>query len=66
MSNTLIKKNYLKKIKLLKKYNKFYYDKSKPLISDKEYDELKQDIFNIEKSKMIRIYEELLTSSSNS
>ena len=50
MSNTLIKKNYLKKIKLLKKYNKFYYDKNKPLISDKEYDELKQDIFNIEKS----------------
>ena len=50
MSNTSIKKNYLKKIKLLKKYNKFYYDKSKPLISDKEYDELKQDIFNIEKS----------------
>ena len=50
MSNTSIKKNYLKKIKLLKKYNKFYYDKSKPLISDKEYDKLKQDIFNIEKS----------------
>ena len=50
MSNISIKKNYLKKIKLLKKYNKFYYDKSKPLISDKEYDELKQDIFNIEKS----------------
>ena len=50
MSNTSIKKNYLKKIKLLKKYNKFYYDKSKPLISDKEYDNLKQDIFNIEKS----------------
>ena len=50
MSNTSIKKNYLKKIKLLKKYNKFYYDKSKPLISDKEYDELKKDIFNIEKN----------------
>ena len=61
MSNTSIKKNYLKKIKLLKKYNKFYYDKSKPLISDKEYDELKKDIFNIEKNnpklgdKFIRI-----------
>ena len=50
MSNTLIKKNYLKKIKLLKKYNKFYYDKNKPLISDKEYDKLKQAIFNIEKN----------------
>ena len=44
MSNISIKKNYLKKIKLLKKYNKFYYDKSKPLISDKEYDELNSEI----------------------
>ena len=27
MNDNLIKKNYLKKTKLLNKYNKFYYDK---------------------------------------
>ena len=47
MNDNLIKKNYLKKTKLLNKYNKFYYDKSDPLISDQEYDRLKQDIFKI-------------------
>ena len=50
MSNILIKKNYLQKLKLLKKYNKFYYDKSTSIISDHEYDNLKKDIFNIEKN----------------
>ena len=45
MNDNLIKKNYLKKTKLLNKYNKFYYDKSDPLISDQEYDKLKQNVF---------------------
>ena len=49
MSSILIKKDYLNKVKLLNKYNKFYYDKSKPIVSDQEYDDLKLDIFNIEK-----------------
>ena len=49
MSSILIKKNYLNKVKLLNKYNKFYYDKSNPIVSDQEYDDLKLDIFNIEK-----------------
>ena len=48
MENSLIKKNYKKKIKLIKKYNKLYYDRSDPLVSDKEYDKLKKDIINIE------------------
>ncbi len=39
---------YKKKIKLLNQYNKSYYDKSKPEVSDKEYDELKKDILNLE------------------
>ena len=49
MSNILLKRDYLKKIKLINKYNKFYYDKNNPLTSDKEYDKLKKNIFEIEK-----------------
>ena len=32
----------MKKIKLINKLNKSYYDKSKPEITDKEYDNKKQ------------------------
>ena len=49
MGNILLKRDYLKKIKLINKYNKFYYDKNNPLTSDKEYDKLKKNIFEIEK-----------------
>ncbi len=49
MKNISIKNDYLKKIKLLKKYNKFYYDRSNPLISDYQYDNLKNEILEIEK-----------------
>ena len=45
--NTIIKE-YLKKIKLFKKYNKYYYDKSDPLISDQEFDNLKKNILSLE------------------
>ena len=34
MNDNLIKKNYLKKTKLLNKYNKFYYDKNNPAVND--------------------------------
>ena len=37
-----ILKDYLRKIKLLKKYNKFYYGKDSPVITDQEYDNLKK------------------------
>ena len=53
MSNDLIKKKYLKKIKLLKKYNQFYFDKNSSLVSDKEYDELKQEIIHLERENPI-------------
>ncbi len=43
-------KNYKKKLKLLEKYNKHYYQNQKPLISDKEYDELKSEILRLEKN----------------
>jgi DNA ligase (NAD+) len=39
---------YKKKIKLLDKYNKNYYEKSNPLVTDKKYDDLKKDILLLE------------------
>ena len=48
MSNSL-SKNYKKKLKLLENYNKQYYQNQKPLVSDKEYDELKSEILELEK-----------------
>ena len=40
---------YKNKIKLLEKYNKEYFVKSKPSVSDNEYDILKRDILLLEK-----------------
>ena len=48
MNKKLVKENYIKKIKLLKKYNLFYYDKSDPLITDEIYDNLKKEIIILE------------------
>ena len=48
MDKKEIETNYKKKIKLLTNYNKNYYDKSSPLVSDKEYDNLKQAILLLE------------------
>ena len=48
MNNNLIKKDYIKKIKLLQNCNKHYYDKSKPIISDEKFDLLKRDIIDLE------------------
>ena len=49
MKNSSIKNEYLKKIKLLYKYNKAYFDESRPLITDQEFDKLKKQIFELEK-----------------
>jgi DNA ligase (NAD+) len=40
---------YQKKIKLLDRYNRYYYDKNKPLVDDKNFDELKASILLLEK-----------------
>jgi len=45
-----IVKNYLKKRKLLEEYNKFYYDKDSPIITDQEYDTVKQETIELEKN----------------
>ena len=48
MNKKKIEKEYNKKIKLIINYNKNYYDLSKPLVSDKEYDDLKNSILTLE------------------
>ena len=47
--NKEVEKIYKRKIKEFQKHNKLYYDKSTPVISDREFDELKADIINLEK-----------------
>ena len=49
MDNDKIKKYYSKKIELFEKYSQFYYDKSEPLVSDQEFDNLKHEIIELEK-----------------
>ena len=48
MNKREIKNKYNLKLKELNKHNKLYYNKSKPIISDSEYDNLKLDILNLE------------------
>jgi len=48
MKKDAIKKIYLKKIQLLKKYNEHYYDRNESLISDHEFDLIKKEITNLE------------------
>ena len=48
MNKKEIQKQYKKKIRLINKYNEFYYSKSTPQVLDKQYDELKKDILTLE------------------
>ena len=48
MNKREIENYYKKKINLLYKFNKFYYNKSNPLVTDKEYDDLKKEILKLE------------------
>ena len=49
MKISKIEKEYLKKIKLFQEYNKYYYDKNNPKITDREFDLLKKEIIELEK-----------------
>ena len=48
MSIKEIRNKYVKQIKLIQKHNKHYFEKNKPVISDKDYDELKKNIITLE------------------
>ena len=47
-----IKKNiiakYRKKIDLVNKYNKYYYENNNPIVDDKTFDNLKKEIIELE------------------
>ena len=49
MNNKEVEIEYLKKIDLIQKYSKYYYDKNKPIVTDQVFDLLKKDIINLEK-----------------
>lgn len=49
MQRKKIEKAYIKKINELKKHDKAYFKRDSPIISDKDYDIIKQEIFNLEK-----------------
>ena len=59
MNKKEIQKTYNHKIKLIKKYNDYYYDKSQSIVSDQIYDTLKKEILKLE-------YEYDFLSSKNS
>ena len=48
MNKKEIENEYKKKLKLIQNYNKYYFDRSKPLVLDKEYDQLKKNILQLE------------------
>ena len=49
MERKEIEKVYVKKINKLKKYDEAYFKNDSPIISDKDYDDIKQEILNLEK-----------------
>ena len=48
MSDKGIEIEYLKKINLVQKYNKHYYDNDKPIVADQIFDLLKKNIIDLE------------------
>ena len=50
MKKIQIETQYKKKIKLLIQYNKNYFDKNNPIVSDSDYDKLKNEILLLEKN----------------
>ena len=49
MEKIEIEKVYIKKINELKKCNEAYFKEDKPIVSDKDYDDIKEEILNLEK-----------------
>ena len=53
MQRKEIEKIYIKKINELKRYDEAYFGQYSPIISDKDYDIIKQEILNLEKNIVI-------------
>ena len=49
MQRKEIEKRYIKKIYDLKKHDEAYFKHDNPIISDKDYDDIKAEILNLEK-----------------
>ncbi len=49
MERKKIEKVYIKKINQLKKFDKAYFDDDNPIVSDSDYDQIKEEILNLEK-----------------
>ena len=49
-SKKKISKIYKEKIKQLKSFNKAYFEKDNPIVSDYEFDKLKKDLIHLEKN----------------
>ena len=49
MEKKKIQIKYKSYLELYQKYNKYYFEKNKPLVSDKDFDDLKKNIFILEK-----------------
>ena len=49
MNKKKIQDQYKKNIDLLNEYNRLYYDKNKPKVSDYKYDELKKTVLELER-----------------
>ena len=50
MEKKKIKKIYQEKIKIFKHHNFLYFEKNKPIITDGDFDKLKNEIIELEKS----------------
>ena len=48
MQRKEIEKNYIRKIDKLRKFDKAYFQDDKPLVSDREYDRIKEEIIELE------------------
>ena len=53
MERKEIEKVYIRKINELKKHDEAYFEQDSPIISDKDYDIIKQEILNLEKNIII-------------
>ena len=66
MNKNKLEKFYNEKISLYVKYNKYYYDNNKPLVSDSEYDDLKKEILFLEdKYKFLKSKSFIITAFIN-